>query len=43
MSQGLEQKVQRWTKIGPGDQREQRWSKDWVYDAPGKGVDQLSR
>ena len=43
MSQGLEQEVQRWTEIGLGDWREQRWSKDQVYDAPGRGADRLSR
>ena len=43
MSQGLEQEVWRWSDIGLGDQREQRWSKDWVYDVPGRGTDQLNR
>ena len=43
MSQGLEQEVWRWTEIGLGDRREQRWSKDRVYDAPGRGADQLNR
>ena len=43
MSQGLEQEVWRWTEIGLGDRREQRWSKDQVYDAPGRGADQLNR
>ena len=43
MSQGLEQEARRWTEIGLGDQREQKWSKDRVYDAPGRGTDQLNR
>ena len=43
MSQGLEQEVRSWTGIGLEDQREQKWSKDQVYDAPGRGADRLSR